>query len=309
MSVQARVAIERADRLRRGARRATSRSSASRPTSSSAPRPRCSAAARPRSAPSPTPRSARSASACPVRCRWSTRTAVALHGPDRARAELRHRAAGAASPARTTSIRTCRRTSRSASTTSRCASAATSTSRSTARPTGSASPACTWRRTPASRCTSAARPAGSTARPTRCSTTTGPASRWSRSSPSPTSARPRSPRRTSPSCASCCRRSASPRPGWSRASCAATRTSRCARAAPRVRHPYRDQEPQLAALGRARGPLRDRPAGRGARRRWPDRPGDPALRRGLGHHRVRTQQGRGDRLPLLPGARPAPARR
>ena len=34
-----------------------------------------------------------------------------------------------------------------------------------------------------------------------------------------------------------------------------------------ARHPHRDQERQLAALGRARGPLRDRPARRGARRR------------------------------------------
>ncbi len=49
---------------------------------------------------------------------------------------------------------------------------------------GSASSGCTWRRTPARRCTSAAPPAGSTARPSRWSTTTGPASRWSRSSPS-----------------------------------------------------------------------------------------------------------------------------
>ena len=56
-----------------GRRRATSRSSAWRPTSSWAPTPRCSAAARPTSAPSRTPRSARSASACPARCRWPTR--------------------------------------------------------------------------------------------------------------------------------------------------------------------------------------------------------------------------------------------
>ena len=45
------------------------------------------------------------------------------------------------------------------------------------RPCGSRSSARTWRRTPASRCTSAARPAGSTAPSTRCSTTTAPASR------------------------------------------------------------------------------------------------------------------------------------
>ena len=45
------------------------------------------------------------------------------------------------------------------------------------RPSASRSSARTWRRTPASRCTSAAPPAGSTARSTRWSTTTGPASR------------------------------------------------------------------------------------------------------------------------------------
>ena len=49
--------------------------------------------------------------------------------------------------------------------------------RRTARPSGSRSSAPTWRRTPASRCTSAAPPAGSTAPTTRWSTTTAPASR------------------------------------------------------------------------------------------------------------------------------------
>ena len=45
------------------------------------------------------------------------------------------------------------------------------------------------------------------------------------------SAPPRSPRRTSPTCARSSRRSGSPRPGWSAATCAATSTSRCARTA------------------------------------------------------------------------------
>ena len=76
-----------------------------------------------------------------------------------------------------------------------------------ARPySASRSSAPTWRRTPASRCTSAAPPAASTAPTTRWSTTTAPASRSSRSSPARSSARgrrhPRSPRPTSPSCAS-----------------------------------------------------------------------------------------------------------
>ena len=75
-----------------------------------------------------------------------------------------------------------------------------------ARPSAWRSSARTWRRTPASRCTSAAAPAASTAPTTRWSTTTGPASRSSRSSPARSWARGsgprRSPRRTSPSCAS-----------------------------------------------------------------------------------------------------------
>ncbi len=96
----------------------------------------------------------------------------------------------------------------------------------TATPIASRSSAPTWRRTPASRCTSGAAPAASTAPTTRSSTTTGPGSRSSRSSPSPCSAparrRPRSPERTSPSCASCCSASGSATSGWSRARCAAT---------------------------------------------------------------------------------------
>ena len=47
-----------------------------------------------------------------------------------------------------------------------------------------------------------------------------------------------------------------------------------------VGHPDRDQERQLAALGRAGGPVRDRAAGRSARRGRPDRAGDQALPRG-----------------------------
>ena len=56
------------------------------------------------------------------------------------------------------------------------------------------------------------------------------------------------------------------------------------RGAEDVRHPHRDQEPQLAAVRGAGGPARDRPAGGGARRRRPHRPGDPALRRGRRAH-------------------------
>ena len=56
-----------------------------------------------------------------------------------------------------------------------------------------ASTACTWRRTPPSSCTPAAR-GGSTAPRRASSTSTAAARRWSRSSPSPTCARPPRPR-------------------------------------------------------------------------------------------------------------------
>ncbi len=48
----------------------------------------------------------------------------------------------------------------------------------------------------------------------------------------------------------------------------------------RARHPHRDEERQLAALGGARGAVRDDAAGRRAARRRRDRAGDPALRGG-----------------------------
>ena len=52
-------------------------------------------------------------------------------------------------------------------------------------------------------------------------------------------------------------------------------------------HPHRDQERQLAAVGRARGPLRDAAARRDPRRRRLDPPGDPALARGHRDHHER----------------------
>ena len=73
---------------------------------------------------------------------------------------------------------------------------------------------------------------------------------------------------------------------------------------PRVGHPHRDQERQLAALGGAGGALRDAPAGRRPRRGRPDRAGDPALPRGHRQHLAGPEQGGGDRLPVLPRARP-----
>ena len=76
----------------------------------------------------------------------------------------------------------------------------------------------------------------------------------------------------------------------------------------RVGHQDRDQERQLAALGRARGPVRDRTAGRRARRGRRHRAGDPALPRGQRHHDLGPEQGRGAGLPLLPRARPGAGR-
>ena len=52
----------------------------------------------------------------------------------------------------------------------------------------------------------------------------------------------------------------------------------------RARHPLRDQERQLAAVGRAGRPVRDDPAGRRAAGGREGRPGDPALRGGHRHH-------------------------
>ncbi len=130
-------------------------SSGSRSTASWRRRPSCSAAAATTSATSPTPTSARCASACRARCRcstsrpssWPCASGLALHCSDRARRS---------STGRTTSIRTCRRTTRSASTTSRSTSTAGSSCPTATRVRHRAGP--TSRRTPASPPTSAARP-------------------------------------------------------------------------------------------------------------------------------------------------------
>ena len=160
--------------------RPSTRCSASRCTSSSAPRRRCSAAARPSSAPSPTPRSARPASGCPARCRWSTRSPSS-------------RPSGSASRCTATIAPWCRFARKNYFYPDMPKNFQTSQYDEPIcidgyldvevvtddGPAGAASrsSASTWRRTPASRCTSAARPAASTAPTTRSSTTTGPASR------------------------------------------------------------------------------------------------------------------------------------
>ena len=71
-----------------------------------------------------------------------------------------------------------------------------------------------------------------------------------------------------------------------------------------ARHPHRDQERQLAALGRAGGALRDAAARRDPRRRRLDPAGDPALARGHRDHHERPREVRRRGLPLLPRARP-----
>ena len=71
-----------------------------------------------------------------------------------------------------------------------------------------------------------------------------------------------------------------------------------------ARHPHRDQERQLAALGRAGGPLRDLPPRRDPRRGRHDHPGDPALARGHRRHDEWPREVRRRGLPLLPRARP-----
>ena len=72
-----------------------------------------------------------------------------------------------------------------------------------------------------------------------------------------------------------------------------------------ARHPHRDQERQLDALGRARRPVRDPASGGDPRRGRDDHAGDASLARGHRHDVAGSSEvGRG-RLPLLPGARPA----
>ena len=116
--------------------------------------------------------------ACPARCRRSTRKAVESRDPDRARAQLRDRRVVPVRPEELLLPGHAEELPDLASTTSRSRSTATWTSRCDGRDrSGSRSSAPTWRRTPASRCTSAAPPAGSTGPTTPWSTTTAPASR------------------------------------------------------------------------------------------------------------------------------------
>ena len=71
-----------------------------------------------------------------------------------------------------------------------------------------------------------------------------------------------------------------------------------------VRHAQRDQERQLASQRRARGALRDLPAGGPAVLRRPRDPGDAALARGHRGDDLGPVEGAGRGLPVLPRARP-----
>ena len=171
----------------------------------------------------------------------------------------------------------------------------------------SASPASTWKRTPASRCTKAS--------PTRTRRTYLDFNR----SGVPlieivTRARPALRRRRRGVLRAAARRSWSPSASttatWRRAACAATPTSRCGRSAPRssasrpssrtstrsatcsARSSTRSSGRLRSCSSRRRGRSRDAPVGCGRR---PDA--------------VDARQGRGARLPLLPRAGPAAARR
>ncbi len=73
-------------------------------------------------------------------------------------------------------------------------------------------------------------------------------------------------------------------------------------------NPHRDQERQLAAQRRTGGALGDHPPGRAAGLRYPNQARDAALLRGDRRHASGAQQGRGDRLPVLPRARSGPDR-
>ena len=75
-----------------------------------------------------------------------------------------------------------------------------------------------------------------------------------------------------------------------------------------VRHARRDQEPQFVPLRRARDQLRGRAPGRADRGRRQGRAGNAPVRPGSRRDALDALEGRGERLPLLPGSGPAAAR-
>ncbi len=75
-----------------------------------------------------------------------------------------------------------------------------------------------------------------------------------------------------------------------------------------ARHQDRAQEHELLPLHRARHRRRARTPARDRRGRGQGDPGDAPLRPALGLHHIASLEGGGARLPLLPRARPGPAR-
>ena len=167
-----------------------------------------------------------------MRCRWSTPVAWSTPSVSAWPWAVRSRSP-AASPGRTTSIRTWPRTSRPRSPMSPSPTTAPWRSRwRTAPSSPSRSSGLTWRRTPARTPTSGVPTAVSRAPATPWWTTTAPACRWWRSSPAPSRApvpgRLRSPPPTYAPCATSSGPWASPRRVWSAATCAPMSTSPCA---------------------------------------------------------------------------------
>ncbi len=74
--------------------------------------------------------------------------------------------------------------------------------------------------------------------------------------------------------------------------------------APELGHPKRDEERQLAAVGRASGSVGDRAAGRRPVERWSGKAGDSPLPRRQRPFDVRAKQGGGRGLPVFPGTGP-----
>ena len=81
------------------------------------------------------------------------------------------------------------------------------------------------------------------------------------------------------------------------------RVDSSARRQSRARHPHRDEERQLDALGRAGGAVRDPAAGRDPRCGWHDHAGDPALARG---HRHDLRRSAASRTPTTTATSPSP---
>ena len=207
----------------------------------------------------------------------------------------------ACSTGRTTSTQTCRRTTRSRSTTSR---STWTVGSSCPRGSASASSALTWRRTPASRPTSAARAGGSTGATTRWSTTTAPACPSSRSWAGRTSARLTRPgeyvNELRAILVAIDASDAKMEEGSMRVD--ANVSVHLPRRA--VRNSLRDQEPQLGAVARPGHRVRGAPADRAVRATARSSGRRRATGRERRSHPHPPHQGGRRRQPLLPRAGP-----